>query len=76
MPELVLLVLFIQAFLIFVFQSLSRKELRPLRQNLARRKELKRCGKRIQLHCDPNNDMKINESEWLTCIIKQTNGEF
>ena len=58
----------------FFFQKLSRKELRPLRRNLSSRRELKRCGKRIQLHCDPDENQFIFESEWLTCVLKQQEG--
>ena len=58
------------------FQKLSRKELRPLRRDLASRRELKRCGKRIQLHCDPDENQYIFESEWLTCILKQQEGNY
>ena len=60
----------------FFFQKLSRKELRPLRRNLSSRRELKRCGKRIQLHCDPDENQFIFESEWLTCVLKQQEGNF
>ena len=55
------------------FQALSRKELRPFRRKLIEAKALKRCGKRIQFHCDPNNDKSITEPEWLYCTLQ--NGE-
>lgn len=48
--------------------AISRKELRPLRLKLTDHRRLKRCGKRIQLHCDQNNDQTLTETEWITCV--------
>ena len=54
------------------FQELSRKELRPLRRKLTSSRELKRCGKRIQLHCDPDGNASITQQEWLACVLKHS----
>ena len=35
---------------------------------LKSKKNLKRCGKRIQLHCDYDEDGSITETEWNMCI--------
>ena len=29
---------------------------------------MKRCGKRIQIHCDYDKDRAITEMEWNTCM--------
>ena len=47
---------------------ISRRELRPFRLLLKRRRELKRCGKRLQFHCDIDEDQKISEHEWNSCL--------
>ena len=49
-------------------QMISRRELRPFRLLLKRRRELKRCGKRLQFHCDIDEDQKISEQEWNSCL--------
>ena len=54
------------------FQELSRKELRPLRQKLSSIRKMKRCGKRIQLHCDPDGNASITQQEWLACVLKHS----
>ena len=54
------------------FQELSRKELRPLRQKLSSIRKMKRCGKRIQLHCDPDGNSSITQQEWLACVMKHS----
>ena len=43
---------------------ISRRELRPFRLLLKRRRELKRCRKRLQFHCAIGEDQKISEQEW------------
>ena len=52
----------------FHFQIVSRKEMRPFRLLLRSKKEMKRCGKRIQIHCDYDKDRAITEMEWNTCM--------
>ena len=52
----------------FYFQIISRKEMRPFRLLLRSKKEMKRCGKRIQIHCDYDKDRAITEMEWNTCM--------
>jgi len=52
--------------------ELSRKELRPLRQKLSSIRKMKRCGKRIQLHCDPDGNASITQQEWLACVLKHS----
>ena len=47
---------------------ISRRELRPFRLLLKRQRELKRCGKRLQFHCDIDEDQKISEQEWNSCL--------
>ena len=54
------------------FQELSRKELRPLRQKLSSIRKMKRCGKRIQLHCDPDGNASITQQEWVACVLKHS----
>ena len=51
--------------------EVSRKELRPLRRLLSRHRSLRRCGKRIQLHCDPDESKTITESEWVRCVTNK-----
>ena len=48
-------------------QRLTRKELRRFRLALKSRKKLKKCGTRMQLHCDLDNDRKITADEWNLC---------
>jgi hypothetical protein len=33
---------------------------------------MKRCGKRIQLHCDPDGNSSITQKEWLACVLKHS----
>ena len=42
--------------------------MRPFRLLLRSKKEMKRCGKRIQIHCDYDKDRAITEMEWNTCM--------
>ena len=42
--------------------------MRPFRLLLKSKKNMKRCGKRIQFHCDYDNDRKITETEWNMCV--------
>ena len=53
---------------LFSFKIVTRKEIRPFRLLLKSKKNLKRCGKRIQLHCDYDEDGSITETEWNMCI--------
>ena len=51
-----------------LLKVVTRKEIRPFRLLLKSKKNLKRCGKRIQLHCDYDEDGSITETEWNMCI--------
>ncbi len=62
------LIFFLRHFIFSPFQVISRKELRPLRRALQREQSLRLCGKRIQLHCDPDGDQRVTQEEWEVCL--------
>ena len=47
---------------------ISRRELQPFRRALKGDRELRLCGKRIQMHCDADGDKSITEREWDACL--------
>ena len=47
---------------------ISRRELRGLRNSLKDQRDLRGCGKRLQFHCDANEDTEINLDEWNLCL--------
>lgn len=49
-------------------QTLSRRELREFRNSLIEKPGMKLCGKRLQKHCDLDDDQRISELEWKVCV--------
>uniref|UniRef100_A0A0K2TMA6 SPARCrelated modular calciumbinding protein 1like [Bombus impatiens] n=1 Tax=Lepeophtheirus salmonis TaxID=72036 RepID=A0A0K2TMA6_LEPSM len=47
---------------------LSKKELKSLRVKIKKDHRLKRCGKRLPIHCDIDQSNSISLSEWEICI--------
>ena len=55
-------------FPLYFAQRISRREIRPFRRWLKKDRDLRLCGKRIQLHCDSDDDENITREEWEVCI--------
>ena len=56
-------------------RRLSRKELRGLKRMVRKLVQPRGCARLFNKYCDLNNDRKISNREWYTCLGVDINSE-